>query len=54
MMEFTSTVTLKFDINNHEAESEREYIAKLKEQYAECYGLFVKDHEITNIQCYDI
>ena len=35
MKEFTSTVTLTFDLNNLEAESKEEYIAKLKEYYQE-------------------
>ena len=32
MKEFTSTVTLTFDINNHEAIDKNDYIERLKEQ----------------------
>ena len=41
MKEFTSTVTLTFDINNIEA---------LKELYLDLYNVYLKDHEISNIQ----
>ena len=50
MKEFTSTVTLTFDINNHEAIDKNDYIERLKEQYLELYNLEIKDYEITNIQ----
>ena len=49
MKEFTSTVTLTFDINNIEAKSQKQYIKALKEQYLDLYNLEVKDDEITNI-----
>ena len=54
MKEFTSTVTLTFDLNNLEAESKEEYIERLKEQYIELYDLEIKDHEITNIEEYTL
>ena len=50
MKEFTSTVTLTFEINNLEAVDKEEYIERLKEQYIELYDLEIKDHEISNIE----
>ena len=43
MKEFTSTVTLTFDINNHEAIDKNDYIRLLKLQYLELYDLLTKD-----------
>ena len=54
MKEFTSTVTLTFEINNLEAFDKEEYIERLKEQYIELYDLEIKDHEITNIKEYNL
>ena len=54
MTEFTSTVTLTFEINNLEAYDKEEYIERLKEQYIELYDLEIKDHEITNIEEYTL
>ena len=50
MKEFTSTVTLTFEINNLSAFDKEEYIERLKEQYIELYDLEIKDHEISNIE----
>ena len=50
MTEFTSTVTLTFDINNHEAIDKNDYIRLLKLQYQDLYNLEIKDYEISNIQ----
>ena len=50
MKEFTSTVTLTFDINNHEAIDKNDYIERLKEKYLDLYNLEIKDYEITNIE----
>ena len=50
MKEFTSTVTLTFEINNLSDFDKEEYIERLKEQYIELYDLEIKDHEITNIE----
>ena len=50
MKEFTSTVTLTFDINNIEANSQKQYIKALKEQYLDLYNVYLKDYEISNIQ----
>ena len=54
MKEFTSTVTLTFEINNLEAFDKEEYIERLKEQYIELYDLEIKEHEITNIEEYTL
>ena len=48
--EFTSTVTLTFDINNIEAINKNDYIEALKELYLDSYNVHLKDHEISNIQ----
>ena len=54
MKEFTSTVTLTFDINNHEAIDKNDYTEALKELYLDSYNLEIKDHEITNIEEYTL
>jgi len=50
MKEFTSTVTLTFDINNHEAIDKNDYIERLKEQYLDLYNVYLKEYEISNIE----
>ena len=50
MKEFTSTVTLTFDINNHEAIDKNDYVRLLKLQYLELYNVYLKDYEISNIE----
>ena len=50
MKEFTSTVTLTFDINNIQAINKNDYVRLLKLQYQELYNLEIKDYEITNIE----
>ena len=50
MKEFTSTVTLTFDINNIEAINKNDYVRLLKLQYLDLYNLEIKDYEITNIE----
>ena len=50
MKEFTSTVTLTFDINNIQAINKNDYIEALKELYLDLYNVYLKDHEISNIQ----
>ena len=50
MKEFTSTVTLTFDINNHEAIHKNDYVRLLKLQYQELYNLEIKEQEISNIE----
>ena len=54
MKEFTSTVTLTFDINNIQAINKNDYIEALKELYLDSYNLEIKDHEITNIEEYTL
>ena len=50
MKEFTSTVTLTFDINNIQAINKNDYIEALKELYLDLYNVYLKDHEISNIE----
>ena len=54
MKEFTSTVTLVFEINNLEAVDKDDYINRLMAQYLDFYDLEIKDHEITNIEEYTL
>ena len=54
MKEFTSTVTLTFEINNLEAVDKNDYIDRLMAQYLDLYDLEIKDHEITNIEEYTL
>ena len=50
MKEFTSTVTLTFEINNLEAVDKDDYINRLMAQYMDFYDLEIKDYEITDIE----
>ena len=50
MKEFTSTVTLTFDLNNLEAESKEVYIRLLKLQYQEYYNINIMTEEISDIK----
>ena len=50
MKEFTSTVTLTFDINNHEAIDKNDYFNRLMAQYSELFDLEIKEQEISNIE----
>ena len=54
MKEFTSTVTLVFEINNLEAVDKDDYINRLMAQYLDLYDLEIKEHEITNIEEYTL
>ena len=54
MKEFTSTVTLVFEINNLEAVDKDDYINRLMAQYMDFYDLEIKEHEITNIEEYNL
>ena len=54
MKEFTSTVTLVFEINNLEAVDKNDYIDRLMAQYMDFYNLEIKEHEITNIEEYTL
>ena len=49
-MEYTSTITCQFHINNHEANSKEEYIEILKEYFYENHSISLRTNEITNIQ----
>ena len=54
MKEFTSTVTITFEINNLEAVDKNDYVRLLKLQYQDLYDLEIKDYEITNIEEYTL
>ena len=54
MREFTSTVTLTFDINNHEAIDKNDYIRLLKLQYLELYNISIMTEEISDIIEYNL
>ena len=54
MKEFTSTVTLTFEINNLEAVDKDDYINRLMAQYLDFYNLEIKEHEITDIEEYNL
>ena len=54
MKEFTSTVTITFEINNLEAVDKNDYIDRLMAQYLDLYDLEIKEHEITNIEEYTL
>ena len=54
MTEFTSTVTLTFEINNLEAVDKNDYIDRLMAQYLDLYDLEIKEHEITDIEEYTL
>ena len=50
MKEFTSTVTITFEINNLEAIDKNDYIERLIAQYSDIYDLEIREHEISNIE----
>ena len=50
MKEFTSTVTLTFEINNLEAIDKNDYVNRLMTQYSELFDLEIKEQEISNIE----
>ena len=54
MKEFTSTVTLTFDLNNHEAIDKNDYIRLLKLQYQEYYNISIMTEEISDIKEYNL
>ena len=54
MKEFTSTVTLTFEINHLEAVDKNDYIDRLMAQYLDLYDLEIKDYEITDIEEYPL
>ena len=46
MKEYWSTITIKFDGNNLEAESEEDYIQKIKDQFYEDFNVNLENDEI--------
>ena len=50
MGEYSCTVELIIDGNNHEAKSVEEYKKKVIQQYAEEYGITLAEEEIKDIQ----
>tara|TARA_R100001082_G_scaffold48110_1_gene25843 strand:- start:586 stop:750 length:165 start_codon:yes stop_codon:yes gene_type:complete len=50
-MDYTSTITCQFHINNFEAENEKEYIKTLKDYFYETHSICLRTDEITNIKC---
>ena len=54
MKEFTSTVTLTFDLNNLTAIDKEEYIEMLKEQYRDLYNINIMTEEISDIIEYNL
>jgi hypothetical protein len=50
MLEWSSTITLTFGGNHHEAENIREYIKLLKDKFEQDYNIFLNDDEITDIK----
>jgi len=48
--EYTSTITVKWSINNHVAVSEEQYRKKLKDQFHEQYGIILSEDEITDVE----
>jgi hypothetical protein len=52
--EFTSTVTLTFDLNNLTAIDKEEYIEMLKEQYRDLYNINIMTEEISDIKEYNL
>ena len=50
MKKWSSTITLTFTDNYHEAESIGEYILLLKEQFAQEYNITLNKDEITDVE----
>jgi hypothetical protein len=50
MKQYTSTVTVKFSLNYHEAKSKEDYVDTIKLQFKEDYGIDLMDNEITEIE----
>jgi hypothetical protein len=50
LKEYTSTITVSWCLNNHEAKSKEDYIHTLKLQFKEQYGIDLQDHEIKEIE----
>tara|TARA_R110001583_G_scaffold38420_1_gene124201 strand:- start:183 stop:347 length:165 start_codon:yes stop_codon:yes gene_type:complete len=50
MKEYYSNITIKFGGNNLEANSKKEYLELIKEQFYEDYGINLDDNEIEIIE----
>jgi len=50
LKEYTCTITLVFDGNKHEAESEQDYRDKVKDNFFEEFGINLIDKDISNIE----
>ena len=50
MKEYTSTITVTWSINNHEASSEEDYRDKVKDQFYDQYGITLSDDEIKDVE----
>ena len=48
--EYTSLVTIKFDLNINSANSKKEYIEKVKNQFKEEFNISLMNSEITEIE----
>ena len=48
--QYTCDVTVCFCINNFNADSEKEYMQKVKNSFKEQYDIWLTDREITNIK----
>ncbi len=48
--QFTSVIIVEFAYNNRVANSKKEYIKLLKQQYLEQHDIELEDHEITQIK----
>ena len=48
--QFSSVITVEFAYNNREANSKKEYIELLKQQYLEQHDIELEEHEITEIK----
>ena len=50
MKEYTSTITVTWSLNNHEASSEQEYRDRVKDQFYDEYGISLSDDEIKDVE----
>jgi len=50
MKEYISTITIKFSLNCHEANSKEDYVDKIKAQFREQHEIDLMDDEITEIE----
>lgn len=50
MKEYTSTITVTWSLNNHEATSEQDYRDRVKDQFYDEYGITLSDDEIKDVE----